>query len=86
MKIKDIDHTTKSLNESNESESSMGIWYDYDDVDDFIDSVDTGKFVYDITNYLPFNEVIDDRTANDYEDNEFGERTLSWYLPNSGLI
>lgn len=85
MKIKDIDHTTKSLNESNESESSMGIWYDYDDVDDFIDSVDTGKFVYDITNYLPFNEVIDDRTANDYEDNEFGERTLSWYLPNSGV-
>lgn len=85
MKIKDIDHTTKSLKESNESESSMGIWYDYDDVDDFIDSVDTGKFVYDITNYLPFNEVIDDRTANDYEDNEMGERTLSWYLPNSGV-
>lgn len=91
MKIKDIDHMTPSVSsqnmikESNESESNEGIWYDFDNVEDFIDSVDVKKFAYDITNHASFSEALNDYTVNDYENNEFGERTISWTLPDSGI-
>ena len=91
MKIKDIDHMTSSvssqntLKESDESESNEGIWYDFDNIEDFIDSVDVKKFAYDITNHTSFSEALSDYTADEYEDNEFGERTISWTLPDSGI-
>lgn len=91
MKIKDINHMTPSVSshnmikESDESESNEGIWYDFDNVEDFIDSVDVKKFAYDITNHASFSEALNDYTVNDYENNEFGERTISWTLPDSGI-
>lgn len=91
MKIKDLDHMALPVNsqnmikESNESESNEGIWYDFDNIEDFIDSVDVKKFAYDITNHSSFSEALSDYTANDYEDNEFGERIISWVLPDSGI-